>query len=83
MFCSNCGEELLKDMNFCNKCGAKTRKGIEEKGAISRQRDWEEELDVAAEKIGKRIDRAFIIVDRELEQVVDRIKKEVRKTTKE
>ena len=56
-------------------------KGVEENVPIPRQRNWEEELESAAERIGEGMEKAFTIAGRELKQAVRRIKEEVQKTT--
>jgi DNA topoisomerase VI subunit B len=58
--------------------------GVEANVPIPRQQSWEEELESAAERIGKEMEKAFTIAGRELEHAVRRIKNEVQKTpTKE
>ena len=81
MFCSNCRQEVSEDVNFCPRCGVKTIKGIEENVSVPRQRNWEEELESAVEKIGEEMEKAFSIAGRELEQAFRRTKEKMRKTT--
>ena len=81
MFCSHCGEDVPDNTNFCPKCGVRTVTGVKENVAIPRQRNWEEELESTAERIGEEMEKAFTIAGRELEKAVQRIKSEVEKTT--
>ena len=81
MFCSNCGKEVPEDAHFCSKCGVRTVKGVEKDVPIPRKRDWEEELESAAEKIGKEMEKAFSIAGREIEKALNRAKEKMRETT--
>ena len=83
MFCSNCGEKVHEDINFCPKCGLRTVKGIEKNVPIPSQRNWEEELESAVEKIGEEMEKAFSIAGKEIEKAFHRIKEKMRKTEKE
>jgi len=81
VFCSHCGKEVPDDTNFCPSCGTRTITGIEANIPIPRQQSWEEELESAAERIGKEMENAFTIAGRELEHAVRRIKNEVQKSS--
>lgn len=80
MFCSHCGQEIPDNTNFCPKCGIRTIIGAEANIPIPRQRNWEDDLESAAERIGEELEKAFTIAGRELENAVRRIKGEGEKT---
>lgn len=79
VFCTNCGEEVTDETNFCPVCGMRTVIGEEAKVPIPRQRHWEEELESAAERISEEMQKAYTIAGRELEQAVNRIREEMQK----
>ena len=54
VYCSRCGRELPEEANFCPKCGARTRKGIEDGISIPR-----EELREGLSAIGVEIEAAL------------------------
>ena len=81
VFCSHCGDEVPDDMNFCPRCGVRTVKGVEANVPIPRQRNWEEELESAAERIGEEMEKALTITGQELEKAVRRIKEKMQTTT--
>ena len=82
VFCSNCGEAILEDVNFCPKCGVRSMKGVEEKVPIPRQRNWEEEFESAVETIGEEMEKAFSIAGSELKKALNRTKEKLRTTEK-
>ena len=82
VFCSNCGETILEDVNFCQKCGVQTMKGAEENVPIPRQRNWEKELESAVETISKEMEKAFSIASSELKKALQRTKEKLSKTEK-
>lgn len=63
MFCSKCGEELPENANFCPRCGARTRRGIE--AGISTP--WQE-LKKSLSKMGKEMEKAFSMAAEEVEK---------------
>jgi hypothetical protein len=81
VFCSNCGKEVPEDAHFCPKCGVRTVKGVKKGVPIPGKHDWEEELESAAEKIGKELEKAFSIAEREIEKALNGAKEKMRKTT--
>ncbi len=68
MFCSHCGEALPDVANFCLKCGARTRKGVE--AGVSYPWTWE-----------KEVERALSTVATELEKTFETVKENLRKST--
>jgi uncharacterized membrane protein YvbJ len=79
VFCNHCGEKVTENTNFCPVCGMRTVIGEEAKVPIPRQRNWEEELESAAERISEEMKKAYTIAGRELEQAANRIKEEMQK----
>ncbi len=63
MFCSKCGEKLPENANFCPRCGARTKKGIE--AGISTP--WEDLKD-SLSKMGQQIEKAFSIAAKEVDK---------------
>ena len=82
VFCSNCGEAIPEDVNFCQKCGVQTMKGAEEKVPIPRQRNWEKEFESAIETIGEEMEKAFSIAGSELKKALHRTKEKLNATEK-
>ena len=77
-FCSNCGEKLPENANFCLKCGVRTRKGKEEDIPTPYLRvDLTEHL----EKIGKEIDRALSKAGEEMERAFTKVSESIKETT--
>jgi ribosomal protein L40E len=62
---------------FCPKCGTRTGKG-EKAEPISRKRDWEVELESAAEKIGQEMEKAFSIAGKEIEKAFNSVKEKLK-----
>ncbi|MCX6644569.1 MAG: zinc ribbon domain-containing protein, partial [Candidatus Bathyarchaeota archaeon] len=60
VYCSNCGEKIADDANFCPKCGTKTDKGKTANAAYP-----SDELRDAFYKVGIELERAFTIAARE------------------
>ena len=83
MFCSNCGEAVLEDVNFCPNCGVRTMKGFEDRVSIPRQRNWEEEFETAVETIGTEMEKAFSTARSELKKTFHQTKEKLRTTKKE
>lgn len=63
MFCSKCGEQLPENANFCPRCGARTKRGIET--GISTP--WEDLKD-SLSKMGQQIEQAFSIAAEEVDK---------------
>ena len=60
--CSNCGEKIGDDANFCPKCGTKTSKGR----AANAVYPAEQILREGCYGIGAELDKAFTIADKEI-----------------
>jgi rRNA maturation endonuclease Nob1 len=66
-YCSNCGEKIADDSNFCPKCGAKTLKGRAAKVVYP-----SDELRDAFYKVGLELERAFNIAARETHAAIQK-----------
>ncbi|MGD0645748.1 MAG: zinc-ribbon domain-containing protein [Candidatus Bathyarchaeia archaeon] len=67
VYCSNCGEKISDDANFCPKCGAKTEKGKAGKAAYP-----SDELRDAFYNVGIELERAFTIAAHETHAAIQR-----------
>lgn len=76
VFCSNCRGELHENANFCPKCGAMTRKGVE--AGVSGP--WED-LKQAFSKMGEELDKAFSIAGKEMEKAFKTTTQKIREAT--
>lgn len=65
VYCSRCGRELPGEANFCPKCGARTKKGVEEGVSIPR-----EELREGLSAIGVEIEAALTEAGREVQRAL-------------
>lgn len=63
VFCSNCGEKLPEDANFCTKCGFRTKLGVEA-GVLPPTEDWRE----AFSKMGVEMEKAFQTAAKEIQK---------------
>ena len=73
VFCSNCGEKLPEDANFCTKCGFRTRRGVEE-GVSAPTEDWRE----AFSKMGVEMEKAFQTAAKEIQKALKNVREDVR-----
>jgi uncharacterized membrane protein YvbJ len=62
-YCSNCGEKLSKNDNFCSKCGVRTTKGVETDTPTP-----SDELRQAFAKMSTEIEKAFTIAAKEIQE---------------
>ena len=76
VFCTQCGEELSENANFCPKCGNRTSKGKVANVPLPRG-DWR---DVFAEE-GEELNKAFLVANKEIEKAFTMAKEEIRKAT--
>ena len=67
VYCSNCGENLADEANFCPKCGTKTPKGKTAKTPYPAS-----ELEDAFYKVGLELERAFTMAAHETHQALKR-----------
>ena len=65
VYCSNCGEKLADDANFCPKCGTKTQKGKTEHAPYPSN-----ELEDAFYKVGLELERAFTLAANETHEAL-------------
>jgi ribosomal protein L40E len=72
-FCSNCGEKLPEDANFCAKCGSRTKTGVET-GVSAPPEDWHE----AFSRMGVEIDKAFQTAAKEIQKALKNVREDAR-----
>jgi len=75
-FCSKCGAKLPEEANYCPKCRARTKKGIEAGVSIST-----EELKEAFAKIGKELEKAFSTAAEEIEKAFKTARENIKQPT--
>ena len=73
VFCSNCGEKLPDDANFCTKCGFKTRHGAEAGVSVPT-----EDVREAFSRMGVELEKAFQTAAKEIQKAVRNVKEEHR-----
>ena len=73
VFCSNCGEKLPEDANFCTKCGFRTRQGVEA-GVSAPIEDWRE----AFSKMGVEMEKAFQTAAKEIQKALKNVREDTR-----
>jgi len=73
VFCSNCGEKLPDDANFCTKCGFKTKHGVEAGVSFPT-----EDVREAFSRIGVELEKAFQTAAKEIQKAVRNVKEEHR-----
>jgi len=61
-YCSNCGEKISKDDNFCPKCGVKTPTGMETNAPTP-----SDEMRQAFAKMSVELEKAFSIAAKEIQ----------------
>ena len=76
VFCSKCGEKLAEDANFCQKCGARTKKGVDA-GVNAFSEDWREGLHT----MERELEKAFSTASKEIEKAFKTARENTRKTT--
>ena len=67
--CSNCGEKIADDVNFCPKCGLKTAKGRAANVVYP-----SDELRDAFYSVGVELEKAFNIAARETHSAIQKAK---------
>jgi predicted Zn-ribbon and HTH transcriptional regulator len=79
-YCSNCGNELDVESNFCQKCGVRTEKGVKEDVAIPWASDpnWRKEIDTALQKASKAVDDGVKILQETFKDVAEEVEKEAK-----
>ena len=73
VFCSNCGEKLPEDANFCTKCGFRTRRGVEA-GVPPPTEDWRE----AFSKMGVEMEKAFQTAAKEIQKALKNVREDIK-----
>jgi len=68
-YCSNCGEKIADDANFCPKCGTKTTKGRAANAVYP-----SDELRDAFYTVGIELENAFNIAAREMQSAIQKAK---------
>jgi ribosomal protein L32 len=76
VFCTQCGEELSENANFCPKCGTRTGKGKVANVPLPRE-DW----GGAFAQVGEELNKAFSVASKEIEKAFTIAKEEIRKAT--
>jgi ribosomal protein L40E len=71
VFCSNCGEKLPEDANFCTKCGFRTKHGVEAGVFVPT-----EDLREAFSKMGLELEKAFQTAAKEIQKAVKNVKED-------
>ena len=75
VFCSNCGEKLPEDANFCTKCGFRTKLGVEA-GVPPPTEDWRE----AFSKMGVEMEKAFQTAAKEIQKAPKNVREDIRES---
>jgi len=73
VFCSNCGEKLPDDANFCTKCGFRTKHGVEAGVSVPA-----EDLREAFSKMGVELEKAFQTARNEIQKAVKNVREDYR-----
>jgi len=73
VFCSNCGEKLSDDANFCTKCGVRTKHGVEAGVPVPA-----EDLREAFSKMGVELEKAFQTAGREIQKAFKNVRENFR-----
>jgi uncharacterized membrane protein YvbJ len=73
VFCSNCGEKLPDDANFCTKCGFRTKHGVEAGVSVPT-----EDLREAFSKMGVELEKAFQTAAKEVQKAVKNVREDYR-----
>jgi predicted amidophosphoribosyltransferase len=73
--CSNCGEKLPEDANFCPKCGTRTAHGAETNAPV-----FSDEMRQAFAKMGTEIEKAFTIAAKEIRAAFQTARENVQKS---
>ena len=69
VFCSNCGQKLSDDANFCTKCGFRTKHGVEAGVFVPT-----EDLREAFSKMGVELEKAFQTAAKEIQKAVKNVR---------
>jgi ribosomal protein L40E len=75
VFCSNCGEKLPEDANFCTKCGFRTKLGAEA-GVSTPSEDWRETFS----KMGVEMEKVFQTAAKEIQKAIKTVREDVRES---
>ena len=75
VFCSNCGEKLPDDANFCTKCGSRTKHGVEAGVSVPT-----EDLREAFSKMGVELEKAFQTARNEIQKAVKNVREDYRES---
>jgi len=76
-YCSNCGEKLPKDADFCPRCGTKT---MRTPGA-SASTTTSEEMRQAFAKMSVEIEKAFTLAAKEIQTAFQTARENMQKST--
>jgi uncharacterized membrane protein YvbJ len=77
VYCSNCGEKIGDDANFCPKCGAKTPKGR----AANAVYPADQILREGFYGVGAELEKAFTIADKEIHAAFQKARENLQQKT--
>jgi membrane protease subunit (stomatin/prohibitin family) len=72
-YCTNCGEKIADDANFCPKCGTKTPKGKAANAVYP-----SDQLTDAFYMVGVELEKAFTLAARETHAAIQKAKEDLR-----
>ncbi len=76
-YCTKCGAKLPEKAEFCTKCGTPIKSSDEPKKEIKDKKSLEEQIEEAAEGIGKKAEQ----IGKRIEETADRFGKKIEKKT--
>ncbi|MGO8805220.1 MAG: zinc-ribbon domain-containing protein [Candidatus Bathyarchaeia archaeon] len=77
-YCTNCGEKIADDANFCAKCGTKTAKGKAAKAVYP-----SDQLTDAFYTVGLELEKAFTLAARETHAALKRVSDDLQQKTRQ
>ncbi|MCW4007132.1 MAG: zinc-ribbon domain-containing protein [Candidatus Bathyarchaeota archaeon] len=75
VYCSNCGEKIPKDANFCPKCGAKAIKNMETAAP-----PVSDEMRETLNKISQELEKAFAVAAKEISAAFQTVSENIKKS---
>jgi len=73
VYCSNCGEKIIDEANFCPKCGTKTPKGKSANAAYPA-----DELRDALHTVGIELEKALNMAARETQAAFQKVREDLK-----
>ena len=77
VYCSNCGETIGDDVNFCPKCGTKTPKGRAANAAYPADQILREGF----YSVGAELEKSFATADKEIHAAFQKARENLRQKT--